>query len=310
MKKLIGLLLLFAVVTSCDDKLNIEPFQQLDQAKAVSTEKDVLVTLIGAYDGLQSVNAYGGDMHTLSELTGNTEDIFFTGTFAGLSDAWKAEMAATNGDASNMWTRAYDVINRANNVLSGIDKITSSTSAKDRVEGEALFLRAAMHFEVVRLYAKTWDDGDNNTNAGVPILLQPTKTSSSADFRPRNTVAQVYQQVIDDLTRAELLLPASNSIYANKNSAAALLARVKLTQGVTGSTPTQLAALAEARNAADRVIASNRNPLAPSFASLWFTFLTNGGNSPAEYIFSMKVTNQDGVNALNTYFGIGVSSIS
>jgi hypothetical protein len=225
MKKLIGLLLLFAVVTSCDDKLNIEPFQQLDQAKAVSTEKDVLVTLIGAYDGLQSVNAYGGDMHTLSELTGNTEDIFFTGTFAGLSDAWKAEMAATNGDASNMWTRAYDVINRANNVLSGIDKITSSTSAKDRVEGEALFLRAAMHFEVVRLYAKTWDDGDNNTNAGVPILLQPTKTSSSADFRPRNTVAQVYQQVIDDLTRAELLLPASNSIYANKNSAAALLAR-------------------------------------------------------------------------------------
>jgi hypothetical protein len=309
MKKLIGLLLLFAVVTSCDDKLNIEPFQQLDQAKAVSTEKDVLVTLIGAYDGLQSVNAYGGDMHTLSELTGNTEDIFFTGTFAGLSDAWKAEMAATNGDASNMWTRAYDVINRANNVLSGIDKITSSTSAKDRVEGEALFLRAAMHFEVVRLYAKTWDDGDNNTNAGVPILLQPTKTSSSADFRPRNTVAQVYQQVIDDLTRAELLLPASNSIYANKNSAAALLARVKLTQGVTGSTPTQLAALAEARNAADRVIASNRNPLAPSFASLWFTFLTNGGNSPAEYIFSMKVTNQDGVNALNTYFGIGVSSI-
>jgi hypothetical protein len=82
-----------------------------------------------------------------------------------------------------------------------------------------------------------------------------------------------------------------------------------MAQGVTGSTPAQLSALAEARDAANRVITSNRNPLASTFASLWFNFLTNAGNSPAEYIFSMKVTQQDGVNALNTYFGIGVSSI-
>ncbi len=309
MKKLIGLLLLCLVFTSCDDKLDVLPTQNLDQDKALSTEKDVLVSLIGAYDGLQSVNAYGGDMHTLSELTGNSEDILFTGTFAGLSDAWKREMAATNGNALSMWTRAYDVINRANNVLSGVDKIVSATATKDRVEAEALFLRAAMHFELVRLYAKTWDDGDNNTNPGVPIVLQPTKSISATDFRARSSVAEVYQQVMTDLTRAESLLPASNTIYANKNAAAALIARVKMAQGVTGSTPAQLSALAEARDAANRVITSNRNPLASTFASLWFNFLTNAGNSPAEYIFSMKVTQQDGVNALNTYFGIGVSSI-
>lgn len=303
MKKLIGLLLLFAVITSCDDKLDVKPFQSLDQDRALSTEKDVLVSLIGAYDGLQSVNAYGGDMHVLAELTGNSEDIFFTGTFQGLSDAWKAEMAATNGNALSMWTRGYDVINRANNVLSAIGKIVSSPEAKDRVQGEALFIRAAMYFELVRLYAKTWDDGDNTTNLGVPLVLDPTKSISSTDFRARNTVAQVYQQIMTDLTSAESLLPATNGIYATKNAAAAVIARVKLTQGVTGSTPAQLAALVEARDAANRVIASNRNPLASSFASLWFTFLTNGGNSPAEYIFSMKVTTQDGENALNTYFG-------
>lgn len=310
MKKLIGLLLLFAAITSCEDKLDVKPFQSLDRDQALSSEKDVLVSLIGAYDGLQSVNAYGGDMHVLAELTGNSEDILFTGTFAGLSDAWKREMAPTNGNALSMWTRAYDVINRANNVLSGIDKITSTPETKERVEAEALFLRAAMHFELVRLYARTWDDGDNNTNPGVPIVLEPTKSITAADFRARNSVAQVYQQVMTDLTRAELLLPTSNTIYANKNAAAALIARVKMAQGVTGSTPAQLAALAEARDAANRVITSNRNPLASTFASLWFNFLTNGGNSPAEYIFSMKVTQQDGINALNTYFGIGVSSIS
>ncbi len=309
MKKLIGLLLLFAVITSCDDKLNIKPFQNLDQEKALSTEKDVLVSLIGAYDGLQSVNAYGGDMHVLAELTGNSGDIFFTGTFQGLSDAWKAEMAATNGNALSMWTRAYDVINRANNVLSAKEKIVSSAETKDRVEGEALFIRATMYFELVRLYAKTWDDGDNATNLGVPLVLEPTKSISATDFKARSTVAQVYQQIITDLTKAESLLPVTNGIYATKNAATAVIARVKLTQGVTGSTPAQLAALGEARDAANRVIASARNPLASSFASLWFTFLTNAGNSPSEYIFSMKVTNQDGENALSTYFGIGVSSI-
>lgn len=303
MKKIIGLLLVIGLLFGCDSKLDVEPTQSIDQNRALSTEKDVQVTLIGAYDGLQDATTYGGDIMVLSELIGNTDDILFTGTFAGLSDLWKVEMVATNGNAAGTWNQAYNVINRANNVLSAINQITSSPDAKDRVEGEALFIRASMYFELVRLYAKTWDDGDNTVNLGVPLVLQPTKSISSTDYKARNTVAEVYQQIITDLTRAELILPESNSIYATKGAAAAILARVKLTQGVTGSTPAQLSALADARDAANRVIQSGNFSLAPDFQSLWFTYINNAGASPSEYIFSMKVTTQDGTNSLNTYFG-------
>ena len=306
MRKLMGVLMFLVILTSCDDKLEVKPTQSIDQSAALSTEKDVLVTLIGAYDGLQRSETYGGDIMTLSELYGNDEDIFFTGTFATLSDVWNNEIVSTNGAVEDTWVWAYNTINRTNNVLSALDKVVSDDETRARVEGEALFIRACMYFELVRLYAKTWDDGDNATNPGVPLVLQPTRSINDEDYVERSSVAAVYAQVIEDLNSAEELLPEENDIFATKAAAAAILSRVKMMQGATGETAAQEAALAEARDAADRAIGYGTNELAPTFESLWFTYLNNFGNSPSEYIFSLKVTPQDGTNAINTYFGINV----
>jgi hypothetical protein len=294
----LGVCLLVGTMVSCDKKLDVLPTQSIAQENALLTEGDVLVTLIGAYDGLQAATTYGGDMMVLSELIGNSEDIRFTGTFQGLSDLYRLEMAATNGNATGTWNAAYNVINRCNNVLSAIDKVTSSPGTKARVEGEALFIRSAMYFELVRLYAKTWGDGDNQTNPGVPLITIPTGSITDADFRARNSVAEVYGLIKTDLTKAESLLPASNSIFAAKTAAAAILSRVALMQGN----------YAEARDAANRVISSGRHSLAATFPAVWGTFLNNSGNSPSEYIFSLKVTTQDGTNSLNTYFGTNVGA--
>ncbi len=292
-KYIIGFCLLTAAFTACNKRLDVVPTQSIGQDQALLQEKDVIVTLIGAYDGLQSTAAWGGDIHVLNELTGNTSDIRFTGTFAGLSDAYKLEMTPTNTYALGIWNQSYNTINRCNNVLSALDKITSSAATKDRVEGEALFIRASLYFDLVNLFGKAWGDGNNATNPGVPLVLTPTTSIADEDYRTRNNVAEVYQKVITDLERAESLLPNTNSIYATKNAAAAILSRVFLMQ----------ADYAKARDAANRVITSNRQTLSTTFAGLWFTFINNAGNSPAEYIFSMKVTAQDGANGINTFFG-------
>lgn len=293
-KYLINTLIIVIMGASCDKKLDVVPTQSISQDLALLTEGDVLVTLIGAYDGLQSTAVLGGDIMLLNELIGNSGDIRFTGTFAGLADAYKLEMTANNTYARDTWNQAYNTINRCNNVLASLDKVISSTDTKNRVEGEALFIRSTLYFELVRLYAKTWDDGNNQANPGVPVILTPTKSITEADYKPRNSVAEVYALVIADLTKAESLLPASNSIYATKNAAAAVLSRVSLMK----------ADYTAARDAAHRVILSAKHTLSPTFAGLWFTFINNAGNSPSEYIFSMKVTAQDGINGLNTYFGI------
>ncbi len=297
-KYLITYLIIALITTGCEKKLEVAPTQSISQDLALLTEGDVLVTLIGAYDGLQSVSAYGGEIMLMNELMGNRDDIRFTGTFAGLSDAYKLEMTAANSFALGIWNQCYNTINRCNNVLSALDKITSSPATKSRVEGEALFIRSALYFELVRLFAKTWGDGSNQTNPGVPIVLTPTKFITADDYKARSSVAEVYQLVIADLTKAETLLPVANTIYATKNAAAATLSRVALMQED----------YAAARDAANRVITSGRHTLSSTFAGLWYTFINNAGNSPSEYIFSMKVTTQDGANALNTYFGINAGA--
>jgi hypothetical protein len=166
-----------------------------------------------------------------------------------------------------------------------------------------------MYFELVRFYAKTWDDGDNSSNPGVPIVLEPTRTVTEADYKPRNSVAEVYALIVADLTRAESLLPEENGIYATKAAAAAILSRVKLMQGVNGETPQQEAALAEARDAADRAIGYGSNSLEDDFEALWFNAVNNSGEIPSEYILAIKITQQDGINSLNTYFGNNIEEI-
>lgn len=286
-------------LAGCEKRLDISPYQSIADDKALLTESDVLVTLIGSYDGAQAATVYGGDILVLNDLIGNTGNINFTGTFAGLSDAYQTQMTADNNFARDTWAGAYNTINRCNNVLSAIDKVTSSPAKKSSVEGEALFLRASMYFELVKLYAKFVGDGDYSVNPGVPLVLTPTGNVTDADYPARATVKAVYDKVIADLTRAESLLPNTNGNYATKWAAAAQLSRVYL----------MLKDYAGARDAADRVISGSGKSLNPDFTKLWFTFINNAGSTPSEYLFSMKVTAQDGINSQNTYFGRTISSI-
>lgn len=288
------------ISAGCEKRLDIQPYQGLSDDKALLTESDVSGTLVGAYDAVSSASAYGGDMMVLNDLIGNKTNIRFTGTFAGLSDAYNTAMTASNSFAASTWSAAYNTINVANNVLENLSKVTSSTTRKNTVEGEALFLRASMYFELVKLYAKAYGDGDYAVNLGVPMVLTATKAPiTEADYKSRATVKAVYDQVIVDLIKAESLMPSTNSKFATKWAAAAQLSRVYL----------MLGNYTEAAAAANRVIAGSGKTLTPEFKNNWFTFINFGGVTPNEYIFYIKLTNQDGTNSLNTYYGRTISSI-
>lgn len=262
-------------VASCNDKLDVQPTQSIDESTALATEQDVQVTLVGAYDGMSSTNLYGGGIQFSGELLGDDREIVFGGTFAILDELWRKTVTIGNTQVRDSWLAAYTTINRANNVLGALDKVSAAN--KNSFEGQARLIRGAMYFELVRLFAKTWGDGDNAANPGVPLVLTPTRSVTDADFKARNSVAEVYAQVIDDLTKSEQL---------DKNPiAAAILSRVYLAQGN----------YALARDAANRVIASGEYTLESTFADA-FT------DESTETVFSIVVTDQDGSNAMNTYY--------
>lgn len=296
------------VISGCKKRLDIVPFQSLPPEEALKSESDITGVLIGAYDGIQNGAAYGGDIQMMSDIWANRLYLRFRGTFAGLLQIASVTTTSNpiqvdNGWAASLWRQSYYTINTCNLVLENLSKITSSAAKKDRVEGEALFIRGSLYFELARLYGKTWGDGDNNTNLAVPLVLKSTPFEVSkltdANYPKRNTVAEVYNQAKADLQRAATILPSTNLYYATKWAAMAQLSRIALMQGdyVT------------ARDMADQVIASNRYTMASTFNNLWFTFINFGGVAPTEYIFYIRITQQDGTNGLNTYYGQTVSSI-
>ncbi len=282
------------IAIGCEKKLDVQPFQTLSEDKALLTESDVSGTLVGAYDAVSSAAAYGGDMMILNDLIGNRTNISFRGTFQGLTEAYNTQMISTNSFAAGTWSAAYNTINVANNVLENVSKVTSSATRKNSVEGQALFLRASMYFELLKLYAKPFNDGNPATNLGVPLVLTATKAPiKESDYVARATVKAVYDQVVADLVKAESLMPSSNTKFATKWAAAAQLSRVYLMQGD----------FTAAAAAANRVIAGSGKTITPEFRNNWFTYINFGGVTPNEYVFFIKVTNQDGANSFNTYYG-------
>lgn len=291
-------------LASCADKLEVQPFQSIDAANALNTSGDVLGALTGAYDGVQSVNVYGGAFQYIPDLLGDNGEVRFAGTFSSHVEIWNKAIAPNNTQVTATWNASYNAINRLNNVLANIPKVVEGS--RSRVEGEARCLRAMIYFELVRLYAKAWGDGDNASNPGVPLVLTPTKIvdPTPADIAAlqvrRNSVAEVYAQVLDDLTKAEALLPATNNFYASKGLAAGMLSRVYLMQQ----------RYAEARDAANRVIASGVYDLVFDWTSLFNNFLfTQSSQNTEEHVFTVRVTEQDGTNDLNTFYGTTIGSL-
>ncbi|WP_210519641.1 RagB/SusD family nutrient uptake outer membrane protein [Hymenobacter terricola] len=303
MKKIVYVLatalLLGGPLASCDSKLDIKPVDSVAADQALLTSSDVEAALVGCYTGIQNAEAYGGYIQLMSDLLGDDGEATFVGTFIPPNQINRKSILKDNGFVSVIWTNAYNAINRTNNVLANLDKL-DTPAKKARVEGEARFIRAAMYFELVRLYARDWADGTPGSNPGVPLVLTPTKMIDASSQVARNSVAEVYASVISDLTTAEtkmLATSAAGNIFANNSAAAAMLSRVYLQQG----------RFADAAAAANRVITAVTSTGAPRYslnASYVDEFFSGADLLPNsnEDIFAIQNSAQSGSNQLNTFY--------
>jgi len=295
MKKIYIYNLIFAsmllAVSSCKKALEINPVDTIEQSKALLTSKDVEVALVGAYSEFGSRNFYGGRPFLMADFLANTNAIEWTGTYEELTQSIKKSLQKTNSYVNNVWAAGYTAINDANNVISAISKVDAAK--KNKVEGEAKFIRGASYFELVRLFGKAYNDGSPTTNLGVPIVLTPTTAVTEASYVSRATVAAVYTQAIADLTDAEAKLPATNGFFATKSSAAGMLARLYL----------QMGNYAAAAAAANRVIASGNYSLTPAFIDAFPAMGSTPGVNSSEDIFATQVTTLTGFNGFNEFYG-------
>ncbi len=219
-----------AVFTSCDKKLDIDPQQSVDAQTAINSPSSVDAAAIGMYTKLAHGALYGTNLLLLPELQASDNYVSWVGTFESFRQVAEKRMTRDNGEAVRTWRYAYEAINMANIVLEALDFV-EDPDQRDALEGEALFVRGLMHFELVRLFARPWGATPGNTHPGVAIKTKATKDETAAFERiPRSNVSEVYTQVINDLTAAAGKLPDDNGTRANKYAAYAFLSRVYLQQ--------------------------------------------------------------------------------
>jgi hypothetical protein len=133
------------------------------------------------------------------------------------------------GQTSSDWNIPYKQVFYSNVVLDGIEKLSvnaASQQSYNAIKGSALFYRAFAFYNQAQSFAAPYDAGTATSLPGIPIRL-----ASDVNIKVgRGTLKETYDQIINDLTVAEGLLPELPS-YKNrpgKTAGLALLARVYL----------------------------------------------------------------------------------
>lgn len=221
-------LFMLALVTclSCSEFLDIDsPATQLVRATVFENDVTATAAMSGIYRQMTS-GITGGSLGSITFLTtlSSDETNWFSGAGQNAAQLCENNVLPTNPLITSFWSESYALIYQANAVIEGLevsDKL--SPDVKATLEGEARFVRAFYHFYLLNLF------GD------VPEV-------ESTDYRANAMVSRMnatdlYEMIIDDLTRAHELLKEDYSFSSGERvrparwTAAALLARVQLYRG-------------------------------------------------------------------------------
>jgi starch-binding outer membrane protein, SusD/RagB family len=288
--KFILFIILASFFASCESELDIEPKNSKDSIEILNTEAGIVNILNGTYAQAASGNVYGGRISIVSDLLAQTgrsnSEWRFRGTTSSLRNIFTKSILVDNTAVEDIYTNCYAIINSANTVIENIDKITDS-NLQTKMIAEAKFLRSLAYFDLVRLFAKPYIAGTTNNQLGVVIRPKAIYDYKVDLSKERSTVEEVYTLVISDLKDAYANLPQTNSFYADKYAAQAILARVYLQQGN----------FAAARDAANDVILNSGNELMKKYSQAF-----NHDTDQLEDVFAIQITKQSGSNQLvNSY---------
>ncbi|MEO0059087.1 MAG: hypothetical protein RLZZ312_734 [Bacteroidota bacterium] len=233
-KKILIVLIATALVSySCSDQDALSPTNQIriSEDNAFETPERAEQQVLGMYAGVKTGNFMGGRYYVYQDVRGEEFNNERNNLVTNLS-TWNFLLSSSTQEVQNLWGAAYLAINRCNIVIDGLNTSPISNTLKTQYIAEAKFLRALSYFSLVTLYARPYWDG-NGDKPGVPLRLTAITSSGNSDLA-RSTVAQVYDQILLDLTAAEQNLPLSYATSynrvtrAHRNSAIALKTRVLL----------------------------------------------------------------------------------
>ena len=284
---------MFSFLIGCD--LEYFPTDQLSD-ETVKNSPELLSNLtIGTYSRIRGTN-YMRLRHFLQELPGD-ELAWCKNSGDHICNAYSYNRLVNSNACSNFWKEAYYGIFQANKIIEAVDDNAAQTLLQ--LKGENLFLRAFMNYDLVRLFSRPYSQ---NPEENPKILLMDKSDANT--LAARSTVKESYEFIVNDLLKAADLMQTNKSnIFASKEVAWALLARMYLYMEQND----------KAIEYADKVINSGRYELVPTEElSDYYTLLPE---TNPETIFAIKCQSSEnlgksGIGSLYTKEGWGEIFVS
>lgn len=198
MKKAIYTLTALLLLTACSKSfLDLTPPSVITPNAFYKTSSDAITAVNGCYTVNQSTSLYGDGFQVLMEERGdNILDLDISGGSGTNYQLAHFIESAGNSLLYSSWVAIYNGIFQCNTLLANIGPIQMDSALKNRVRGEAQFLRALHYFNLVRIWGP------------VPVLTTTVSAGQALGLK-RDSVATVYQLIESDLSFAAANLPAS-----------------------------------------------------------------------------------------------------
>jgi hypothetical protein len=267
MKKiLITVLAVFSLQTmnSCsNDELEITP-RYLDTLESIDTEDKLQQFLNGAYLRTTNVNAFGAEAFFFGDLL---SDQMFSTSYLNTAN-FNYNMYVND---FSLYGACYAAILNCNLVIN--NQIVENSPNVERIKAEAKILRAFLHLHLVNSYSATPSSGVNQ-EYGIPIMIGDYDIT----LQPaRNTVDEVYQQVISDLEDglANAYEAPEYKNYLSKTAAKLLLSRAYLTRKAPGDAE-------KALQYATEIVNNSPSVFAPVNPDNYVAYFNHSSNSMTE----------------------------
>ena len=192
------------LLSSCDSWLDVNPKTTMKADEMFKTQQGYNDVLIGVYSLMATPNLYAdnltyGFIDILAQyyegIKNNTDHRFLN------TIEYKYTEASEEARLQSIWRVHYKAIANINAMMLYIDKNKTvfSPGVYEVLKGEAIALRAYLHFNLVKLYGESPVTGMNSKS--IPYVDVYTNVA-----QPPLTVGEVLDRVIEDLKTAKELM--------------------------------------------------------------------------------------------------------
>lgn len=192
--------MLAPIATSCSDWLQVDMEDSILESALFGTNEGYTSTLNGVYTQMNEQYASNLTMGALDVMAKLYNVGMSHNSYPYYSLGFDEEQFKNM--SNSLWTSHYFQIANLNTLLEFCDSEESTLKSHYRpyVQGEALALRAMLHFDLLRIYGPIYSEETANT------ICMPYQETTSKEIQPMLSASDVIEKVIRDLKDAAELL--------------------------------------------------------------------------------------------------------